>query len=119
MTLRGVSEASRFFVFAQAAHYVVWLRLVPELDRDAPRPRSFHQTGRALVKDFSPWLLVLAAASGVTLVTWAFWDVAAARVAYLRSAFFHGHLEVAVLALLACEGWASSSVAEKSVPSRG
>ena len=100
--IRGVA----FFAFAQAAHYVVWLRLVPELDRGAPSPRSFHQTARALVKDVSPWLLVLAGASGVALVTWAFWDVAGARIAYLRSAFFHGYLEVAVLALLACEGWA-------------
>jgi len=92
------------FAFAQAAHYVVWLRLVPELDRDTPGPRSFQKSARALTRDLSPWLVALFVAGTVVFVAWATVDLAAARLAYLRSAFFHGYLEIAALAILACEG---------------
>ncbi len=113
--VRGVS----FFAFAQAAHYVVWLRLVPELDRSSPRPRSFRQTGRALLGDLGPWLLVFFGVGTLVFVTWAFVDIARARMAYLQSAFFHGYLEIAALALFACEGFpvpgvATSPMARKS-----
>lgn len=100
LAVRGVA----FFAFAQAAHYVVWLRLVPELDRGSPRPRSFRQTARALARDLSPWLLAFFALGTIVFVTWAFFDIARARMAYLQSAFFHGYLEIAALAIFACEG---------------
>lgn len=92
------------FAFAQAAHYVVWLRLVPELDRDVARPRSFRQSARALVRDLSPWLVAAFAASTLVFVGWAFVDLAGARLGYLRTAFFHGYVEIVALALFACEG---------------
>lgn len=93
-----------FFAFAQAAHYVVWLRLVPELDRPSPRPRSFTQSARALVRDLTPWGCAFFATGLVVFVVWGLVSLAHARIAYLQSAFFHGYLELAVLAVWACEG---------------
>jgi hypothetical protein len=98
--VRGVA----FFAFAQAAHYVVWLRLVPELERPSPRPRSFRQTGRALVRELSPYVVAFFALGTLVFVVWGLRDLAGARIAYLQSAFFHGYLELAVLALFAAEG---------------
>ena len=62
--VRGVA----FFAFAQAAHYIVWLRLVPELERPSPRPRSFRQTGRALVRELSPYLVAFFGLSTLVFV---------------------------------------------------
>lgn len=93
-----------YFAFAQSFHYVVWLRLVPEVDRDVPRPRSFRQSGRALFRDLGPWVLAAFAVGALVFVVWGFVDVVAARLAYLRSALFHGYVELVVLALYACEG---------------
>lgn len=98
--VRGVA----FFAFAQAAHYAVWLRLMPELDRPSPRPRSFKQTGRALVRDLSPYVVVLFGVGALVVAVWGLYDLAGARIAYLQGAFFHGYLELAVLALFAAEG---------------
>ena len=93
------------FAFAQAAHYVVWLRLVPELDRDSDRPRSFRQSARALARELSPWLVAFFALGTLVFVVWALVDLAGARMAYLRTAFFHGYIEIAAFAIFACEGF--------------
>ncbi|HQY63306.1 MAG: hypothetical protein IPF92_22325 [Myxococcales bacterium] len=98
--VRGVA----FFAFAQAAHYVVWLRLVPELERPSPRPRSFRQSWRAIVRELSPYAVAFFVLGTVVFVGWGLRDLAGARIAYLQSAFFHGYLELAVLALFAAEG---------------
>ena len=39
------------YAFAQATHYIVWLRLLPEDDRASKTPRSFRQSFRALAAD--------------------------------------------------------------------
>lgn len=93
-----------FFAFAQAAHYVVWLRLVPELDRPSSRPRSFTQSARALVRELTPWGCAFFGSGFVVFVVWGIVSLARARIAYLQSAFFHGYLELAVLAVWAVEG---------------
>lgn len=97
-----------FFAFAQSFHYVVWLRLVPEVDRDLVRPRSFRQSGRALARDLGPWVVGAFAVGALVFAVWGLVDVVAARLAYLRSALFHGYIELVVLALYACEGRTSA-----------
>lgn len=91
------------FAFAQAVHYLAWVRLIPEEARASATPRSFRQSGRALRRDLGAPLTGLALLLAVALAAWALVDVAAARAAYLRVALFHGHLELAVIALLALE----------------
>ncbi len=92
------------FAFAQAVHYGIWLRLIPEDDRPQPSPRTWAASFRALERDLGPWLLwgTLVAMSG--LARWALFDLVEARAGYLRMALFHGYLELAAAALLFVEG---------------
>jgi hypothetical protein len=92
------------FAFAQAAHYVIWVRLVPEEDRARETPRTFAASFRALRADFGWPLLALTIGAALVLAGWAAFDLFAARTGYLRAALFHGHLEVAAAALLFVEG---------------
>ena len=81
----------------------VWLRLVPEEDRERPAPRSFTSSYRALVRDVGRPLLLLALLSIVALVAWAFVDLISARNGYLRVAIFHGPLELVAAAFFFIE----------------
>jgi hypothetical protein len=92
------------YCFAQAVHYVIWLRLVPEDDRDRPSTRSFRASWRALVAELGLPALVITAALALGLAAWAVSDLAAARVGYLRAVGFHVFLELAVLASLWVSG---------------
>jgi hypothetical protein len=92
------------FAFAQSVHYAVWLRLIPEDDRERETPRTWSATLSALRQDVGwPTALVI---FGITvgLATWATIDLFSARLGYLRLVLFHGYLEVAALALLLVEG---------------
>lgn len=96
-----------FFAFAQSMHYAIWLRLVPEVAREKAGMRPFVGSYRALVRDVGRPLLALCALVTAALVAYAFVDVCAARDGYLRLAVFHGHLELAALAVIVLEGRAS------------
>ncbi len=104
------------FAFAQSVHYAVWLRLVPDDDRPRATPRTFAASWRALAGDFGPWPLALTAALAIGLAVWATLDLAAARDGYFRMALFHGHLELAALALVVTEGRAALGGASAARP---
>lgn len=93
------------FAFAQAVHYGVWLRLIPEDDRPSPSPRTFQSTYRALKKDMGTRAIQIAMVLAFVFVAWALLDLAASRANYLRLALFHGHLELAAAAFLFVEGY--------------
>jgi hypothetical protein len=86
------------FAFAQAVHYAVWLRLIPEDDRDRPAPRSFRASWAALRVDFPLWTLAVFAVIAIGLAVWGLFDVHASRGAYLALASFHGYLELGIVA---------------------
>jgi hypothetical protein len=92
------------FAFAQTVHYAVWLRLLPEEDRARRTPRSFAASFRALKADFGALGLAACALLALAIAGWAAFDLAEAHDGYLRLAVFHGHLELAALALLFAEG---------------
>jgi len=100
----------RFFMlyaFGQSAHYLTWLRLMPEDDRPSPTPRSFTQSLRALHADLGGPLLWLALLGAIALVFWAFrHGIGNARDRYIDLAFFHGYLELVAASLL----WAESGL---------
>jgi len=105
----GVTEpwATRLVVsyaFAQAVHYGIWLRLVPEEDRPQPTPRGFSASWRALVADLGPVLVWGALVLGLGFAAWAVADLAQARATYFRMAAFHGYLELAAVAQRFVEG---------------
>ncbi|MBK8253443.1 MAG: hypothetical protein IPK82_12350 [Polyangiaceae bacterium] len=91
------------FAFAQAAHYVVWLRLVPEDDRPSAAPRSYRQTYKALVADVGGVVTWAALLTAVAFLVWAVFSIGKARNGYLSFAFFHGHLEIVALCVLWAE----------------
>lgn len=97
------------FCFAQGVHYSMWLRLIPEEDRERPTPRTFRASLHALHADLGTWLLLLALFVSVGLVAWALRDLVEARNGYFRLATFHGYLELCALALWAVEGTFSAS----------
>jgi hypothetical protein len=116
LSVRGLAESlspttegawtARFLVvyaFAQSAHYIVWLRLIPEEDRPSPTPRSFAQSYRALRADIGALILWIALGSAVALAIWAAKDLGAARNGYIYIASFHGYLEIIAAAALFAE----------------
>ncbi len=92
------------FAFLQSVHYLAWLRLLPDEDRARAGVRGFVGSYRALVADVGRPLVALAALVAAALVVGGMASGVAARGAYLRLAFGHGYLELAVVALLALEG---------------
>jgi hypothetical protein len=92
------------YVFAQSVHYAIWLRLVPEDDRDRPSPRTFRASWKALHSDLGPLMLGLAFASALALAIWAMIDLSRAHANYFRFAQFHAVLELCVLASVLVEG---------------
>jgi len=92
------------FAFAQAVHYGIWLRLIPEDDRPRETPRPFTATLRAMEEDVGRPVLYGAVMIAAGIGIWAILDLAAARIGYLRMALFHGYLELIAGALLFIEG---------------
>lgn len=89
-----------FFAFAQTAHYVVWLHLLPQDDARRAAPSTFSQGYRALARDVGAPVLWLAAAAAVLVAVLALRSLAVARDVYLGIAFFHAHLELIAGGLL-------------------
>jgi hypothetical protein len=92
------------FAFAQSVHYTIWLRLVPEEDREREGPRGFASSYRALVADLGKPIVWATALGTLGLAIWAAFDLVAARSGYLRFAVFHGQLELCAGAWLLLEG---------------
>ena len=92
------------YAFAQSLHYAIWLRLVPDEDRERATPRPFRASWRALARDVGPWLVGGAALAIVFFSAWAVIDVAHAREGYLRASAFHGHLELVALGFFFVRG---------------
>ena len=91
------------FAFAQSAHYSVWLRLLPDNDRERETPRTWAATLRALRQDVGAPVAILLFVVTIGLGVWALVDLYEARMGYLRLVLFHGYLEMAALALLFVE----------------
>jgi hypothetical protein len=87
--------------FLQAAHYAAWLVVIPAAAR--ARGGLVARLGAA-ARDLGAPLSVFSLGLALALAGWALLDAAAARDGYLRLAGFHGHLELAALALWAAEG---------------
>lgn len=98
------------FAFAQSVHYAVWVRLVPELDRERPGMRSFSRSLGALRFDLGKPVFFLSLAATLGFAAWGVFALASARDAYLRLAVFHGPLELGAVTLLLLEGRGLSEV---------
>ena len=85
------------YAFLQSAHYVVWVRLIPEEARRQYTPRSFAKSLIALRDDFGFLSFWGTSVGIIILLGWAIFDAEQARSGYLRLIAFHGFLELAVL----------------------
>lgn len=85
------------FCFAQAVHYGIWLRWIPEDDRERRTPRPFLASWRAACADFGIDGAVLFVALTLGFMAWAAINLPSARDGYLRLAAFHGYLEFAAI----------------------
>lgn len=88
------------FAFAQAMHYGVWLRLLPEEDRQRATPRSFAASFRALRSDWGRIGTYAIGLVALVMAVWAVIDLYQARMGYLRLVLFHGYFELAAVAML-------------------
>jgi len=84
------------YAFGQSLHYMVWLRLMPEVDRRAPTPSSFRRAFQSLKQDFGPWTLPVLSLCVVSCATMLLGGQSA-REAYFALAYFHIGLEGAGL----------------------
>lgn len=101
------------FALAQAVHYGVWLRLVPEQARERAAPRTFVGSYRALRDDVGAPVLFVALVLSALVAAWALIDLRAARDGYLRAASFHGALELGALGVLVLERERGRSLAPR------
>lgn len=95
----AVRRALCLYAFGQALHYTLWLRLLPEVERDRPVPHSFRRAHFYLRQDLGPWLLpalLLCALAAPLLLA----GGAQAREAYFALIYFHIGLEAAGLVRL-------------------
>jgi len=98
------------FAFTQSAHYAAWFYLIPEEDRPGKSPRGFKKSYRSLFTDCGPILIFATLVLTIFYVGWGLFDLASARMAYLRFAGFHGYLEILVLVLFLTEGRGRASL---------
>ena len=104
LSSRWAARVLMLYAFGQSIHYAVWLRLVPDEDRKQATPRSWTASWRAMTSELGAPVLGLTLFAGAIFAFWGLVDVTAARTAYLRSAAFHGHLELVALAFAFARG---------------
>ena len=88
------------YALLQSAHYLVWIRLIPEDDRIIETPVTFRSSLKRLRIDFGRIFLLLTLTACCALIIWSIFDVAAARLNYLRWISAHASLEIATLGYL-------------------
>ena len=88
------------FVFLQSVHYATWLVWVPQEELPGQGTFTFRMSGRALVRDLGPVLLVGFAALWVGLALWGGFRPLAALSAYVTLVSFHGYFELAMMVYL-------------------
>lgn len=90
-----------FFSFTQAAHYAIWLRLIPEEARERPTPRSWRMSWHAFKRDASSNVarLCVVASIAVPLVA-LIGGVVRTRALYVTASEFHATVEAILIAVV-------------------
>lgn len=92
------------YIFSQAMHYTVWLRLMPQQMHDSPTPSTFRDDLKGLRNDFGLFGLLALIAAALAVPVYGCYDAAMANWTYLTIVLFHGWLELAFIAYLAVSG---------------
>ena len=94
------------YAFGQSLHFAAWLRLLPDVERNSPTPKTFRRALADFRADFGRFttpLLVLTAAAILLLLL----GGGRARETYFALSYFHVGLEGAALARLVFGGSAA------------
>jgi hypothetical protein len=86
--------------FAQALHYLLWLKIIPEVVSGCPVPLSLTRTCRKIRNEVRYPLLGTAAVLWIALCGVGLWFPAQASALYVSLAAAHGFAELGVLAAL-------------------
>ncbi len=97
----GIELRRALFVYAfgQSLHFAMWLRVVPEVDRDVPVPWTFRRGWAALRSDFGRLALPLVGLCALSVPLLVLGG-GAARESYFALTYFHFGLEAAALVRL-------------------
>ncbi len=91
----------RLFCFTQSVHFLSWLYLIPQAENPLS---SFVTRLKSTWRVCGTLLILLTLAASVGLSVWGLTSPHEARLAYLRVAGFHGHLELLLLSLFFARG---------------
>lgn len=87
------------YAFGQSLHFAAWLRLLPDVERESPMPKTFRRALRELQADFGRLTIPLLALTAVAIVLLLL-EGGRARETYFALSYFHVGLEGAALAQL-------------------
>jgi hypothetical protein len=90
-----------FFCFSQAAHYAIWLRLIPEEARERPTPRSWRMSWHAFKHEAGPSIarLMIIGSLAVPLVA-LIGGVVRTRALYVTASEFHATVEAILIVVV-------------------
>lgn len=88
------------FVFLQSVHYATWLVWVPQEQLPGQGTFTYRMSGRALVRDLGPWLLMAFVGLWAGLALWGGFHPLRALQAYVTLVSFHGYFELAMMIYL-------------------
>jgi hypothetical protein len=90
-----------FFCFTQAAHYAIWLRLIPEEARERPTPRSWRLSWQVFKREAGPTVarLMVIGSIAVPMVALA-GGVVRTRALYVTASEFHATVEAILIAVV-------------------
>ncbi len=98
------------YAFAQAMHYVVWLRLIPQRMDVRTAPPTVRRSVQRLRVDFGRLgFAVLVLSSVLVPIAALCFDASDVRSLYLLAALAHGWIELAIIAALVTRGRAGSN----------
>jgi hypothetical protein len=83
------------YAFGQSVHYFVWLKAIPDEQRESEIPTSFRRTARTASRDFGSLyfkLAVVFVVAGACL--WLIVPIALARTLYFAISGYHTYLEL-------------------------
>ncbi|HTR53340.1 MAG TPA: hypothetical protein VMJ10_21750 [Kofleriaceae bacterium] len=88
-----------FFIFTQAFHYAVWLRLIPEEARERATPRSWRASWHAFKQDSGPFAARATIALSLAVPVAALVaGVVRTRALYVTASEFHATVEAILVA---------------------
>jgi hypothetical protein len=92
------------YAFLQSVHYAVWLIYIPQDDTRAQGTTTFRMSAKNLLGDYGSAGLLAIGLASLAVVAGAFLSPLGTQRLYLSLAFFHGYMELALVAFFFVRG---------------